>query len=119
MDSHDEEQDDLIAGTDDSDDEFSGTNIAGENDLRFNDQTSGNLTLDAKSFTNKLKKRGVVYMSRVPPFMKPNKARYRLISVASAFSQQDNLSIFLITTVHISFRSLFSQLPFCISQDDV
>ena len=30
---------------------------------------------DAESFAKKLEKRGVVYISRVPPFMKPNKAR--------------------------------------------
>jgi hypothetical protein len=33
------------------------------------------LKSDAKAFTKKLNKRGVVYMSRIPPFMKPNKAR--------------------------------------------
>ena len=30
---------------------------------------------EANDFTESLKKRGVIYMSRIPPFMKPNKAR--------------------------------------------
>ena len=30
---------------------------------------------EAEIYTAKLEKRGVVYLSRVPPFMKPNKAR--------------------------------------------
>ena len=33
------------------------------------------LRKEAASFTEKLEKRGVVYLARVPPFMKPNKAR--------------------------------------------
>lgn len=33
------------------------------------------LRQDAKAYSENLEKRGVVYMSRVPPFMKPNKAR--------------------------------------------
>lgn len=30
---------------------------------------------DAETYREKLEKRGVIYLSRVPPFMKPNKAR--------------------------------------------
>lgn len=30
---------------------------------------------DAEQYAEKLKKRGVIYLSRIPPFMKPNKAR--------------------------------------------
>ena len=33
------------------------------------------LLKDAKKYKERLDKRGVVYMSRIPPFMKPNKAR--------------------------------------------
>ena len=35
---------------------------------------------DAKKYKEKLEQRGVIYMSRVPPFMKPNKARSLLES---------------------------------------
>lgn len=36
---------------------------------------SSALREDAKKYADKLGRRGVIYMSRVPPFMKPNKAR--------------------------------------------
>ncbi|KAJ1440500.1 hypothetical protein B484DRAFT_323038, partial [Ochromonadaceae sp. CCMP2298] len=35
----------------------------------------GKLLKEAQEYKEKLEKRGVIYMSRVPPFMKPNKAR--------------------------------------------
>lgn len=35
----------------------------------------GKLVKEAKRYKEKLEKRGVVYLSRVPPFMKPNKVR--------------------------------------------
>lgn len=35
----------------------------------------GKLLKEAQEYKQALDKRGVVYMSRVPPFMKPNKAR--------------------------------------------
>eukprot|EP00604_Paraphysomonas_vestita_P003364 CAMPEP_0174821010 /NCGR_PEP_ID=MMETSP1107-20130205/5241_1 /TAXON_ID=36770 /ORGANISM="Paraphysomonas vestita, Strain GFlagA" /LENGTH=261 /DNA_ID=CAMNT_0016037523 /DNA_START=42 /DNA_END=824 /DNA_ORIENTATION=+ len=33
---------------------------------------------EAEDYSKKLAKRGVVYLSRIPPFMKPNKVRYEL-----------------------------------------
>ena len=36
---------------------------------------TGKLKREAQKYKDKLAKRGVIYMSRVPPFMKPNKAR--------------------------------------------
>jgi ESF2/ABP1 family protein len=36
---------------------------------------SGALIKEAERYKESLEKRGVLYMSRVPPFMKPNKAR--------------------------------------------
>lgn len=38
-------------------------------------KSSGKLQREAEKYKEKLEKRGVIYMSRVPPFMKPNKAR--------------------------------------------
>ena len=35
----------------------------------------GKLLKEAEKYKESLEKRGVIYMSRVPPFMKPNKAR--------------------------------------------
>jgi ESF2/ABP1 family protein len=35
----------------------------------------GKLLKEAEQYKESLEKRGVIYMSRVPPFMKPNKAR--------------------------------------------
>jgi hypothetical protein len=37
--------------------------------------SKGLLRKEAELYKEKLEKRGVIYMSRVPPFMKPNKAR--------------------------------------------
>jgi ESF2/ABP1 family protein len=37
--------------------------------------SSSSLKKNAEKYTEKLNKRGVIYLSRVPPFMKPNKAR--------------------------------------------
>jgi ESF2/ABP1 family protein len=39
------------------------------------DEDETTLIQEAKEFREKVAKRGVIYMSRVPPFMKPNKAR--------------------------------------------
>jgi ESF2/ABP1 family protein len=36
---------------------------------------AGILRKEAESFNEKLSKRGVIYLSRVPPFMKPNKVK--------------------------------------------
>jgi ESF2/ABP1 family protein len=38
-------------------------------------QKKGKLLKEAEQYKESLEKRGVIYMSRVPPFMKPNKAR--------------------------------------------
>ena len=38
-------------------------------------QKKSRIIQEAESYTSKLKRRGVIYLSRVPPFMKPNKAR--------------------------------------------
>ena len=35
----------------------------------------GKLLKEAEKYKESLEKRGVIYISRVPPFMKPNKAR--------------------------------------------
>lgn len=35
----------------------------------------GKLLKEAEKYKEALEKRGVIYLSRVPPFMKPNKAR--------------------------------------------
>jgi hypothetical protein len=40
-----------------------------------NTAVRGKLLKEAQEYKEKLEKRGVIYMSRVPPFMKPNKAR--------------------------------------------
>jgi ESF2/ABP1 family protein len=36
---------------------------------------SGRLAKEATEYMDNISKRGVIYLSRVPPFMKPNKAR--------------------------------------------
>ena len=44
-----------------------------EPDIKMKQQTK--LLKDAKKYSENLGKRGVIYMSRIPPYMKPNKAR--------------------------------------------
>lgn len=39
------------------------------------DKSKDELMQEAIEYRNALERRGVIYMSRVPPFMKPNKAR--------------------------------------------
>lgn len=56
----------------DRDDE-SGSDDNGSGNEKESKSTS--LRKEAKSYSENLEKRGVIYMSRIPPFMKPNKAR--------------------------------------------
>lgn len=42
-------------------------------DVKYSEGTQ--LRQEAKTYSENLEKRGVIYMSRIPPFMKPNKAR--------------------------------------------
>jgi hypothetical protein len=69
----DDDGDDNDDGGNDDDDEEE------EEEENRSDFVSGakatQLREDAKAYSANLEKRGVVYMSRVPPFMKPNKAR--------------------------------------------
>ena len=50
-----------------------------EDDNNYNsassDKKSTKLRQEAEAYSKNLERRGVIYMSRVPPFMKPNKAR--------------------------------------------
>lgn len=39
------------------------------------DKKKGKLLKEAEIYKEKLSRRGVIYISRIPPFMKPNKAR--------------------------------------------
>ncbi len=38
-------------------------------------KANGRLRKEAEDYMDNIAKRGVIYLSRVPPFMKPNKAR--------------------------------------------
>ena len=46
-------------------------------DLKVNKSSSKSKRLikEAQKYRDSLKKRGVIYISRIPPFMKPNKVR--------------------------------------------
>ena len=61
-----------LGGEKDTDD---GDEVEGETSKGSSTSASSVLVKDAKKYKEQLDKRGVVYMSRVPPFMKPNKAR--------------------------------------------
>lgn len=61
-----------LVGEKDTDD---GDEVEGETSKGSSTSASSVLVKDAKKYKEQLDKRGVVYMSRVPPFMKPNKAR--------------------------------------------
>jgi ESF2/ABP1 family protein len=61
---------------DDDDEEEDEADMDEENKSDFvSGAKATQLREDAKAYSANLEKRGVVYMSRVPPFMKPNKAR--------------------------------------------
>jgi ESF2/ABP1 family protein len=61
---------------DDDDEEEEDADMDEENRSDFiSGAKATQLREDAKAYSANLEKRGVVYMSRVPPFMKPNKAR--------------------------------------------
>lgn len=59
------------------------SNGDGPNDIGINDnktaqsdkKKSSFLRKDSSKYTDKILKRGVIYISRIPPFMKPNRAR--------------------------------------------
>jgi ESF2/ABP1 family protein len=38
-------------------------------------KSKGKLKAEAQKYKDKLEQRGVIYLSRIPPFMKPNKVR--------------------------------------------
>jgi ESF2/ABP1 family protein len=46
-----------------------------ESEAKNRESKSTSLRQEAKSYSENLERRGVIYMSRIPPFMKPNKAR--------------------------------------------
>lgn len=46
-----------------------------ENVIKTKVKRSNRLKKESKRYTDKLNKRGVIYLSKVPPFMKPNKVR--------------------------------------------
>lgn len=80
-----------------SDDELDSNEISGdetpleptEAKLKNSSKINDFLRKDAKEYNEQIKNRGVVYIGRVPPFMKPNKAQ-------SAFEQYGEVTrIFL------------------------
>ena len=76
----DENDDDEEEGGDDDNDGDSDENSVDESvedDERKSSSSakSTQLRQEAKTYSENLERRGVIYMSRVPPFMKPNKAR--------------------------------------------
>ena len=65
-------------------------------------QKKGKLVKEAEEYKEKLEKRGVIYISRVPPFMKPNKAR-------NMFEQYGEVTrLYLAEEGLIGLNSLFS-----------
>ena len=51
------------------------SNLEVNNEPNNESKKKGKLLKEAIKYKEKLEKRGVIYMSRIPPFMKPNKAR--------------------------------------------
>ena len=70
----DEEVEDAEVDNEDDDelDEYEENSISGEGSSSAH---ATQLRQEAKIYSENIEKRGVIYMSRVPPFMKPNKAR--------------------------------------------
>jgi ESF2/ABP1 family protein len=81
-DEEDEDDDELISGNEsNSEDEDEEEDEEEEGDEDEEDDEDEGLGLDitlqeeAVDYAQKLQKRGVIYISRIPPFMKPNKVR--------------------------------------------
>lgn len=61
---------------DNGEEDASGSDDNGsEDEPKSRESKSTSLRQEAKSYSENLERRGVIYMSRIPPFMKPNKAR--------------------------------------------
>ena len=71
-----EDEDDAEDEVEDEDaDDDGGDYDEGEDEEEEDVSKGTQLRQEAKTYSENLEKRGVIYMSRVPPFMKPNKAR--------------------------------------------
>ena len=64
-------EDDDVDDDEDADDDEDDNNTNGTS----SNKKSTKLRQEAEAYSKNLERRGVIYMSRVPPFMKPNKAR--------------------------------------------
>jgi hypothetical protein len=65
-------------------------------------QKKGKLLKEAEQYKESLEKRGVIYMSRVPPFMKPNKARNlfeQYGEVTRIFLQEEGMRVVFLSGV--------------------
>lgn len=51
------------------------SDVESDNEVRLKEPKKGKLIKEAEEYKQALEKRGVIYISRVPPFMKPNKVR--------------------------------------------
>lgn len=63
------------SGDDDEEDASGSDDNGSESEAKSRETKGTSLRQEAKSYSENLERRGVIYMSRIPPFMKPNKAR--------------------------------------------
>ena len=81
---------------DDDDDDNDDNDSTNENDNNNKKSSKTKLLKEAREYKNKLDKRGVIYLSRIPPFMKPNKARSifeEYGEVTRLFLQEEDINI--------------------------
>lgn len=95
----DEEEEEEDAGGEEGNDPSASSGMSGEKRAprdRQEEKKMSKMKKEALAYRQKLASRGVIYLSRVPPFMKPNKLRQLLSSygdITRLFLQEEDASV--------------------------